>query len=199
VTDGHVRVASPVEFEWVGARGRLSLEGTQATRGQRVTSSDAFMVARLRSARLRGYLMEWKYVEDGSERDKSRGDEGQERLRRYHALFRSVFRSGLKLDHFLVEPVYQLVRLCLLARKIVDDCQLDGVASVRTVLVCPRANKMYRDSRPMGRIHPSRRALLPIGRQFAHQQAACRRHASWFGTRPLDDSFARPPSWLSCT
>jgi hypothetical protein len=152
VEDGHTPSPSRVEFEWVGARARLSLEGTAATRGQRVTSSDAFLIARLRSGALRGFLMEWKYVEDGTEKDKNPGDDGNERRRRYGPLFAKVFKPGLQLDHFLVDPVYQLVRLCLLATKIVDDGQVERVMSVRTVLVCPRTNLAYRNTRPRGRI-----------------------------------------------
>jgi hypothetical protein len=152
VDDGHSNNPSLVELEWVGSRGYPSLEGTSPTRGQRVTSSDAFLVARLKTGLFRGYLMEWKYVEDGAEKDKGQGDEGKARLRRYSPLFKKVFKPGLQLSHFLIDPIYQLVRLCLLARKIVDDHQLNRITSVRAVLVCPRTNSAYRNTRPGRRI-----------------------------------------------
>jgi hypothetical protein len=157
VEDGHMTPAALVELEWVGSRGFASLEGTGATRGQRVTSADAFLVARLHDGRLRGYLMEWKYVERGSEDDKRGGQEGETRRSRYRSLFEAVFKPGIDLDDFLIDPLYQLMRLSLLARHVVASGQLPAVGSIHTVLVCPRTNEFYRRTRPTGIIRQRHR------------------------------------------
>jgi hypothetical protein len=150
VCDGHVSSPSLVEFEWVASKGFRSLEGTYATRGQRVTSTDAFLVARLRTGELRAYLMEWKYVETGTEVDKGLGSQGDTRRSRYRALFDQVFTPNAVLNDYLIDPVYQLMRLSLLARKILDEGQLAGVTSARVVLVCPQTNEAYRTKRVSG-------------------------------------------------
>ena len=136
--------ASPVEFEWIGLE--RSLEGG-TTRGANNTSVDAFVVAGTATGR-RAYLMEWKYTEDykGAE-DKGPGDEGATRRGRYakrYAADASAFSGAAPLDELLYEPFYQLMRLRLLADRMVSDGELE-VSEAKVVVVVPSANTAFRD------------------------------------------------------
>lgn len=135
---------STVEFEWTGLDG--SLEATaNATRGCGVTSGDALVVANTRLRR-RGYLMEWKLAESyESAESKGDGAKGEERRRRYAALYSapdSSFNAVAQLDDWLYEPLYQLMRLRLLADRMVRSREF-GVDEVKVVVVCPSENTAY--------------------------------------------------------
>ncbi len=182
VNDGHTERPASVEFEWVGAKGHRSLEGTAPTRGQRVTSTDAVLVARLKNGALRGYLMEWKYVETGDEADKRAGTEGETRRGRYRQLFETVFKTDATLDNFLVDPAYQLMRLSLLARQVLDKQQLPGVTSMRTVLVCPRENFAYRKLRADGLL----RARFQVDTLVEVMRAGLREPQTFIDTSPAE-------------
>ena len=139
--------SSQVEFEWVGWC--EPLEGGPINRGAYQTSIDALLVAQIPDGH-RAYLCEWKYCEEyPSPDDKGRGRSGDTRRARYQHLYRqpgSSFNQTVPLDDFFFEPFYQIMRLHLLA----DRMLTNGVApdlpidEVRVVVVCPAANVDYR-------------------------------------------------------
>ena len=140
----HEGRTSPVEFEWIGL-GR-SLEGT-TTRGANSTSVDAFVIADTDAGR-RAYLMEWKYVEDyKSGDDKGAGPEGETRKGRYsdpYSAESSAFSGEAPMSELLYEPFYQLMRLRLLADRMVANRELD-VTDAKVVVVVPEDNSDYRE------------------------------------------------------
>ena len=147
---------SPLEFEWIGLK--HSLEGGR-TRGANNTSVDAFVIADTEGGR-RAYLMEWKYTEEykGS-RDMGAGDSGEKRRRRYATRYEaesSAFSGVVPMSELLYEPFYQLLRLRLLADRMVTDGELE-VSEAKVVAVVPEGNSAYRDqitSPPLARRFP---------------------------------------------
>jgi len=155
----HGGLTSPVEFEWIGPE--VSLEGgTQ--RGAQNTSTDAFVVAALKGGLRRAYLLEWKYVESyETGRYNGDGRSGETRRARYQHLYRaddSSFTSAGPFDELLYEPLYQIMRLRLLADRMVRCGEL-GVSQAKVIVVCPEENREYRD-----RItSPELARRLPVG------------------------------------
>ncbi len=135
---------SAVEFEWIGCK--RSLEGGR-TRGANNTSVDAFVIANTGAER-RAYLMEWKYVEEyGGARCKGAGDAGRTRRCRYATPYAdelSSFSGEVPMDDLLYEPFYQLMRLRLLADRMVAKGEL-GVTEAKVVAVVPGENAAYRE------------------------------------------------------
>ena len=142
----HECLESQVEFEWIGLRPLE--EGAAPTRGANVTSVDAFMIGRT-SAGLRAYLIEWKYTEDypvGA--DKGKGKPGETRRGRYAPLYcadYSSFNGRIPMDELLYEPFYQIMRLRLLADRMVKNREL-GISDAKVVVVVPNGNTAYRDT-----------------------------------------------------
>ena len=135
---------SPVEFEWIGLN--HALEGPAiTTRGANSTSVDVFMIARTPAGR-RAYLMEWKYVEEYSPKDLGEGSRGETRRRRYAHLYTEspAFNGKAPFEAWLFEPFYQIMRLRLLADRMVRDREL-GVSEAKVVVVVPEGNCAYRD------------------------------------------------------
>lgn len=144
----HQGNSSDVEFEWIGLGG--SLEGT-TTRGANATSIDAFLVAETDSGRRRAYLIEWKYVErylSTRPTFKGSGRPGFTRRLRYGDLYRAGSSSfdleaAPKLEEFLYEPFYQIMRQRLLADRMVERRELN-VDEAKVVVVVPEKNVGYR-------------------------------------------------------
>ena len=144
----HGGETSKVEFEWIGLE--RSLEGGR-TRGSQNTSIDAFLVAETLSGRRRAYLIEWKYVERYLRfrpEFKGEGPKGDTRRLRYAKRFSAPSSSfdpamAPKLDDFLFEPFYQIMRQRLLADRMVEDREL-GIEEAKVVVVVPKANWAYR-------------------------------------------------------
>lgn len=141
------RNSSPVEFEWVGWD--EPLEGGRITRGANQTSIDALLVAKIPQG-LRAYLCEWKYSEEYLRPDdKGLGSSGITRRNRYQHLYQqagSSFNQTVPLDDFFFEPFYQIMRMHLLAdrmlaRGVTPDLQID---EAKVVVVCPAQNTDYR-------------------------------------------------------
>jgi hypothetical protein len=171
---------SPVEFEWVGWS--EPLEGGAITRGANQTSVDALVIGRI-AAGNRAYLFEWKYCEEYRHpEDKGLGSKGETRRRRYQDLFKrsdSSFNNAAPFGEFLFEPFYQIMRLHLLA----DRMLREGVGpdlpicDARVVVVCPDANQQYRETvrtTPLSRRFPTLttvedavRATLKVPRSFS--------------------------------
>jgi hypothetical protein len=141
----HSGLSSPVEFEWLGLDS--TLEGSAYTRGANATSADAFMLAECTGGSRRAYLLEWKYVEAYAiGQSKGKGRAGETRRKRYHDLYcaaDSSFVGQVPLDELLYEPIYQIVRLRLLADRMVRRGEF-GVSQAKVVVVCPEDNREYR-------------------------------------------------------
>ena len=115
------------------------------SRGANSTSVDAFMVAETPVGR-RAYLMEWKYVEEYRTEYKGQGRQGETRRRRYAHLYKasSSFNSKVSFDAWLFEPFYQILRLRLLADRMVRNREL-GATQAKVVVVVPEGNRAYRE------------------------------------------------------
>ena len=162
----HEGRTSPVEFEWIGLGN--SLEGG-TTRGANSTSVDAFVIAETGAGR-RAYLMEWKYVEEyGIDADKGAGPEGETRRNRYSDLYSatsSAFSGEVPMGELLYEPFYQLMRLRLLADRMVANRELD-VTDAKVVVVVPEGNSEYREritSPPLAERFPQHRTVSDVMR-----------------------------------
>ena len=137
--------SSKVEFEWVGE----PLEGGRITRGAYKTSVDAMLVARVPRGH-RAYLCEWKYIEKyPNPDDKGRGSPGDTRRVRYQHLYQepgSPFDQAVPLDDFFFEPFYQIMRLHLLANRMLANGVTPNllVDEAKVVVVCPAENTDYR-------------------------------------------------------
>ena len=140
----HQGTPSPVELEWIGLDHALEGPGVKS-RGANSTSVDAFMVAETPAGR-RAYLMEWKYVEEYRTEDKGQGRQGETRRRRYARLYEESpsFNRKVPFDAWLFEPFYQILRLRLLADRMVRNREL-GVSEAKVVVVVPEGNRAYRD------------------------------------------------------
>lgn len=137
--------ASLVELEWIGEERPLE-PVRRWTRGVRVTSVDAFMVAAT-SAGLRAYLMEWKYTERYRMGHNLGKGNPETRQRWYSHLYNdesSSFNRTVSMDELLYEPFYQLMRLRLLADRMVKKGEL-GVSEAKVVVVVPEGNDAYRN------------------------------------------------------
>ena len=137
---------SPVEIEWVGLDPPLE-EDTAPTRGARATSVNAFMIGATGAGR-RAYMLEWKYSEEYPKgEDKGRTESGKKRRRRYAHLYcheASSFNGSVPMDELLYEPFYQIMRLRLLADRMVAEKEL-CVSDARVVVVVPKGNTPYRE------------------------------------------------------
>ena len=140
-------VSSPVEFEWVGRD--TCLEGGPGTRGANTTSVDALMVGVTDTGVRRAYLFEWKYVEQYKNAEYlGNGKSGEARRRRYSDLYadpESRFNGQVPLEELFYEPFYQIMRLGLLADKMVQDKEF-GITEAKVVVVCPEGNDDYRNT-----------------------------------------------------
>ena len=139
---------SPVELEWIGMG--QSLEG-KSVRGMICTNADAFLVADTDRLK-RAYVMEWKYSERFEEKDMGSGKSGQTRRCIYSPLFAlsSSFRHKLPMDALFHESLYQLLRLRLLADRMVRERDF-GVSEAKVVVVVPERNEAYRKPRAVRR------------------------------------------------
>ena len=140
----HQDPSSPVELEWIGLDHALEGPGVKS-RGANSTSVDAFMVAETPGGR-RAYLLEWKYVEEYRTRDKGKGKQGETRRKRYAHLYEESpsFNDKVPFDEWLFEPFYQILRLRLLADRMVRNREL-GVSEAKVVVVVPEENRAYRE------------------------------------------------------
>ena len=142
----HRGKVSPVELEWIGVDEPLE-KGAPPTRGANTTSVDAFVVAETGTG-LRAYLLEWKYTEIYKYGPNLARGNTETRRRRYAHLYNDVsscFKSDqVPMESFLYEPFYQLMRLRLLADRMVREGEL-GVTEAKVVVVVPEGNTTYRE------------------------------------------------------
>ena len=141
-----------VVFEWIGTQNLLhEWKGVIGTRGANNTSADAAIRYRACDGKEELAILEWKYVEQYK---RSKGLHGSAsamatRDARYRHLFDACdgpLRQDLLPYHDLyVEPLYQLMRLQLLARAL-EKCPEEPAERVRVVLCAPAANTEFWDS-----------------------------------------------------
>lgn len=117
-----------VVFEWVGPK-RSLLHEVGGSRGQRRTSIDAFVLAKI-DGKTTQLLIEWKFTESYNGKSyvqRFAGIAGNERLRRYSSCLARLRKvkefplkmtneGGLGLYDLGYEPYYQLLRMTLLAK-----------------------------------------------------------------------------------
>ena len=175
-------LSSSVDFEWVGLDS--CLEGGPGTRGANTTSVDALMVGVTEAGVRRGYLFEWKYIEEyiGAEY-LGDGKSGETRRRRYterYASGDSRFNGKVPLEEFFYEPFYQIMRLGLLADKMAQDEEF-GISEAKVVVVCPEGYDAYRETITS----PALRVRAPNATSVEEVvQAALREPASFKITSP---------------
>jgi hypothetical protein len=117
----------PIVFEWIGPKDS-PINERSGSRGQNRTSIDAFFIAKIQGKYTQVFV-EWKFTESysGEQLHKFGGMRGIERLRRYssilvkqrkdHFPFRFSDEGALGLQDFSYEPLYQLLRMTLLAKE----------------------------------------------------------------------------------
>ena len=134
-----------VVFEWQGLENHLNEWVGTPTRGSKATSADAAIRYRSTNGSIELALIEWKFTESyrtGHLATKSTST--ATRLSRYQALFDlpdGPIRSDIiQLEQLLGEPVYQLMRLSLLARCIEANYEQE-VDRARVVYMAPSANR----------------------------------------------------------
>lgn len=117
-----------VVFEWIGPK-KSPINEKGGMRGSRKTSVDGLVIAKINN-KITQILIEWKFTESYSSEDKIQkfaGFKGNERLKRYATClaqlrnspdfpFRFEEESGIGLYDFGYEPIYQLLRMTLLAK-----------------------------------------------------------------------------------
>ena len=125
-----------VIFEWIGP-GLSPINEQRGRRGQYRTSIDAYVIAKI-DGKITQLIIEWKFTESYTypeQLQKFAGLKGNERLRRYSSVlakmrrdkdFPFIFKEdgGMGLYDFGYEPIYQLLRMTLLA-KTTTPLQLD--------------------------------------------------------------------------
>jgi hypothetical protein len=118
----------PIVFEWIGPKGS-PINEKGGSRGQNRTSVDAFFIAKIKGKYSQVFI-EWKFTEtymSGKVLHNFGGKKGIERLRRYASVlseqrrgqfpFRFSDEDSLGLQDFSYEPLYQLLRMTLLAKE----------------------------------------------------------------------------------
>ncbi len=133
-----------VVFEWQGLENHLNEWVGIPTRGSKATSADAAIRYRATDGSIELAIIEWKYTESyPTGHLATKATSTATRLSRYQALFDSpdgpIRNDLIQLVQLLGEPVYQLMRLSLLARCI-ETHHEQGVDRARVVYVAPGAN-----------------------------------------------------------
>ena len=117
----------PIIFEWIGPK-KSPINEKGSSRGQNRTSIDSYMLAKV-NEKITQLLIEWKFTEtynSVSYTHKFGGKKGIERLRRYSDTLTELRKGNfpfkfknedkIGLYDFSYEPLYQLLRMTLLAR-----------------------------------------------------------------------------------
>jgi hypothetical protein len=117
----------PIIFEWIGPK-KSPINENGGSRGQNRTSIDAYLIAEIEGV-LTQLFIEWKFTETYNSESylhKFGGKKGIERLRRYSSVLAKIRKKGfpfryeeedtMGLFDFSYEPLYQLLRMTLLAK-----------------------------------------------------------------------------------
>lgn len=134
-----------VVFEWQGLDNHLHEWKGTPTRGSQATSADAAIRYRARDGAIEMALIEWKYTERYPSGGLSTSSTSTATRRaRYWPLLSAadgpIVMGSLKFEDLLAEPVYQVMRLTLLAHCI-ERAHEQGVDRVRVLYVSPAANE----------------------------------------------------------
>ena len=132
---------SSVEFEWIGTP--VSLEGKTGPRGSNNTSVDAFLIAETSSGR-RAYLIEWKYTEKYTGGGYKGVGKNLDTYSNLYCADTSSFIGEVPMDELLYDPFRQLMRLRLLADRMVANAEM-GVTDAKVVVVVPEGNADFRE------------------------------------------------------
>jgi hypothetical protein len=147
-----VEDGSPIAFEWIGTKDYLGEgRGNHRYRGRFVTSADALIVVKTRSAST-AILIEWKYTESYDHAIPFVSARGTDRREVYRARFNSIggpFREAPPIDTFFHEPHYQLMRQHLLATAMVEASEF-GVDRAVVAFIVPSGNEALRTCIPSG-------------------------------------------------
>jgi hypothetical protein len=147
-TDSEYDMSDHAVFEWQGLADPLGeWYGRVPTRGTKATSVDAAIRYRTPDGRVELALIEWKYTEsylDGGALGGAAWRQ-RERLERYRPLFHHpdapiALPPGLDYEDLFAEPVYQLLRLQLLAWRLEQMQELDIDRAV-VVYAAPFVNR----------------------------------------------------------
>lgn len=144
---GHVSpfdATDHVVFEWQGLDNHLSEWKGKPTRGSQATSADAAIRYEATDGAIELALIEWKYTESYPNGALSTSKTSNAtRHARYQPILESeggpIRTDLIDLDDLLAEPVYQLMRLVLLAHCI-EQTHEQGVDRARVLYVAPSAN-----------------------------------------------------------
>lgn len=133
-----------VVFEWQGLENHLGEWSGVPTRGSQATSADAAIRYEAADGAIEMALIEWKYTESYADgRLSTSRTSNATRRARYLPIIEApdgpIRTDVVELDDLLAEPVYQLMRLVLLAHCIERSGE-QGVDRVRVVYVAPPAN-----------------------------------------------------------
>ena len=158
-------------FEWIGVRdylGETKRKGSERTRGANFTSSDFIFRFRRKDGKIQIVLGEWKYTEEYRRLDKGIEVRKQNYYLAFHRYGGVFKRCGEDLYNALFfDPVYQLMRLQLLAQEMELSREMD--AHVVSVLhVCPKANKEFRErvTSPLLERNYRGKGVLEIWKEF---------------------------------
>jgi Restriction Endonuclease associating with ARP len=160
-----------VVFEWQGLGDHLGEWGGRTPkRGAHVTSADAAVRYRSTEGHVELALIEWKYTERYPDGQLRGGEAGRKtRLGRYEASFadpQGPMRNDLlACTDLFVEPLYQLLRLQLLAWRVEQAREL-GAEVVRVLYVAPAANVDLLGSVPAPLAHLGGPGLLDLWRSL---------------------------------
>jgi len=130
----------PIVFEWIGPK-QSPINEKGGSRGQNRTSIDAYMLAEINGNTTQLFI-EWKFTETYNSQSythKFGGKKGIERLRRYSNILAKLRNDSFPFNYkeedtlglfdFSYEPLYQLLRMTLLA-KMTTPTTLNGVKIV---------------------------------------------------------------------
>ena len=114
-----------IQFEAVSEMDHLNETRDKSyapTRGSHCTSIDALILAKCFDGKSKLLVIEWKYTEAYGNEDKSVGEKGDERKRRYTELInRSEQLCAATHEIYYIEPFYQLMRQTLWAEQMIRE------------------------------------------------------------------------------
>lgn len=158
VDDGRVLI-----FEWIGVGNPLRETSPKRRRSSHGTSADAFCAIRRDDGGLTGLIIEWKYTETYPEEKRKFGEPYLPFLEAEDGPIDAGRCGGPRA--LLVDPLYQLARLQLLAHATERARDLDCDRVIVVVLV-PEGNRDYRTQVPGAELR-ARNPGLPLAEVWA--------------------------------
>ena len=156
---GEAKAEGLVAFEWIGRQNYLHerVRG-QRNRGSMLTSADALVVLERNDGRRTGILIEWKFTESYHKPVPFISPKGTDRRDIYRPRYEEAATPFIAdkpaIDVYFHEPHYQLLRLSLLARSMLQARE-HGVDRMIILDLAPDGNRALMDCVP--------EALRPFG------------------------------------